>query len=140
MSLCCCDPNEQFNTSCPAHGGSETLRLELAQAEAREAELEADCAEYRLALERISLLFIDKYGSDIAWVKINTHGYVEGALARQSGAAPLERMRKMEVVINQIRKAIWDKSVTGHIIVGEHSWRRIQSALTALDALAAPQD
>jgi hypothetical protein len=36
----------------------------------------------------------------------------------------------LRALATAIQRTTWDEAVTGHIVIGPHSWKRIQSALT----------
>ena len=43
--------------------------------------------------------------------------------------AVMQQRDAMEALVSAVSQATWDESITGHAIVGQHSWARIQAAL-----------
>lgn len=40
-----------------------------------------------------------------------------------------ELIVKLKYITARVRALVWDESVTGHIIVGSHTWARLQRAV-----------
>lgn len=98
----------------------------------------AACAMMRRALEEIGGPEEFKQMDSISKGGYLDHynGYCKGEVARDAlshpeGSRLLSAVRKL---IDKIDHATWDESVTGHIIVGHHSWERIDKALAELKA------